>query len=1450
MGYCNLPDKTVGPYNQTMFLGCSVTNFNCNLGWGADQSTLLVSLTEDYCFHPQSNEYSPTDTTLSTLTQQPDNIQGGKAFHKKPSPGQEISYEYDDPTKALHKNIAFQMKEAEDTRDNENINLHADIKDFGKVCHDLDGNKTYWTDPDPGFLGLQNKFNVNGYDILGTPVRFKFHNFSFGGLISSWKQAGSQGGISQYEVEIKSFSSLLNGSQLIIGAYAGTIASLLPGTNGADVNGTLNQTNKLISIPGPYTADISTARPSFIFDNHRARIEQGNIPNVVNIHGYLTFKGLQQKIYGNSRINENGMKAVFIYDAINSLLGLGSINNPDATGPFSPYGGLLCRKIVVNTTIDDVDPINTQLNSSVGGNNINLTHMGICHVGTDPLISGITKSRLLLDISEVPRPPYWYRIQGPVISIMQFITEICDGFGFDFFIDFVPPNQTLRAAGYSGIIKIRTVSRRSQPKKDNVAELISKLLITDPRTSDEIRAQLSTFNTAKNNTANQINTLQTQLDSLHSQNHQGGYLSDKWRNDGATEYAEVINNGGNHRDAIVALKDKYLEGNQINQQKTSISAQIKQLEITLGVIQTDINKLMCSGAGLSSYSYGKEFTDTNTRSMYIGGKQKRLFQLKSSRLCYKQNTLIYDPFANNGNGSFIDYDSLLSPASVPNQVRLPNLFSTRRYFFKIYNGCAVTSNSLDFHMLDYFKTAAESLPITRGNYGIPFNIKTESFLGTVGSINNNISLMNDLICPYFGVGANGLIRPVYFDKKMGQMQIIFQTQDIQNLTSLPLASFNPYTAIGLPTASTNSSPIFLVLENEIRAAGGGFASWLKYSFGNVFTTDVSELIYKGFRDKYGFGSIANSIAMFNTPKNEFIIGIASIVALASNKNLDMQGRPRPVNLEGLAPYFKTLYYDLNKIHMFFKNIADEFYGKQYMVKVPEVAWYRDVEYSVNNNNDLIQLGLDDSGDPIYATEGTGKVYTNYQVSTDGAWEEPGNVIDDTMVIGGSRATFFADETGKIPPILGFNATIEKDYSRVWKRKQYLDYISRYTNMDGFSIGNYEFALERMLSDPDLNNMNHFYTNLDHELSPDEHMIMPYQANMLNIPMAHGEVAPTNGFATRDTDLGRHKLYVKSVVSDELAFLSANNGNPRAIIKISSPVFVGNGKNMTDKFSSSVMIHDGLLRLKKGCSVPTIIKSNVPFGNFGGYIQGDTTLIGGLGNNWWIATGPQANIALRTLEYLHGMNCTSSNLDGTEGFINPQDPDILGKAAVPMFCALPLEYNDFIYGPWINHPGLIKDIIFPDTGITNSSKEVENLIGGVKIQVDESLVPWNYGGMTALDAAVMTKITDDVNYQQTIEQGTVQAPTFDNFNLGDVLSFYGDLFNGPTINSIQVQIGQGGITTTYNFRTYIKKFGLFNKENAERIKTINQESLKRNKELTNKLVQIISKLGAGAAVRLF
>jgi len=272
MSYCNLPERIVGPYNQTLFLGCSVTNFNCNLGWGADQSTLTVSLTEDPCYHPQSNEYAVDETKLDTIITQDENIQGGTAFHKKGA-SNSTEYNYDDPTKALHKNIAHELKNLEDTRDAQNIKLSEDFKDFGKACYDTNGTIVRFMDPDPGFIGLSGKFNTSGYDILGTPVRFKFNNFTFAGLLSSWKQNGSQGGNRQYEVEIKSFSNLLNGSQLIIGAYGGTVCGILPNTAGADANGIANISNKDIAMPTPYSVTYSNNIPTFAFDNHKAYIQ-------------------------------------------------------------------------------------------------------------------------------------------------------------------------------------------------------------------------------------------------------------------------------------------------------------------------------------------------------------------------------------------------------------------------------------------------------------------------------------------------------------------------------------------------------------------------------------------------------------------------------------------------------------------------------------------------------------------------------------------------------------------------------------------------------------------------------------------------------------------------------------------------------------------------------------------------------------------------------------------------------------------------------------------------------------------------------------------------------------------------------------------------------------------------------------------------------------------------
>jgi len=52
---CNLSKNIVGPFSQTLFLGCSVVDFTSNLGWGADSSTLSVTLVEDSSSHPEGS---------------------------------------------------------------------------------------------------------------------------------------------------------------------------------------------------------------------------------------------------------------------------------------------------------------------------------------------------------------------------------------------------------------------------------------------------------------------------------------------------------------------------------------------------------------------------------------------------------------------------------------------------------------------------------------------------------------------------------------------------------------------------------------------------------------------------------------------------------------------------------------------------------------------------------------------------------------------------------------------------------------------------------------------------------------------------------------------------------------------------------------------------------------------------------------------------------------------------------------------------------------------------------------------------------------------------------------------------------------------------------------------------------------------------------------------------
>jgi len=132
------------------------------------------------------------------------------------------------------------------------------------------------------------------------------------------------------------------------------------------------------------------------------------------------------------------------------------------------------------------------------------------------------------------------------------------------------------------------------------------------------------------------------------------------------------------------------------------------------------------------------------------------------------------------------------------------------------------------------------------------------------------------------------------------------------------------------------------------------------------------------------------------------------------------------------------------------------------------------------------------------------------------------------------------------------------------------------------------------------------------------------------------------------------------------------------------------------------------------------------------------------------------------------------------------------AQLPKNVAVCLRSNVLTYGPWLN------------AGVP----------GKVQYEKDDSLVPWNYGGYTAMDYTACAKIAEAVTNQQESETGAVEVPGLPEISLGDELTA-----GGPNVTDISASIDEGGIKTTYRFKTYVPLFGRFSKQNADRMRRL-------------------------------
>jgi hypothetical protein len=1317
---CNNPYQLAGPFNQTLFLGCSVTNIDMNMGWGSEVSSCRVSLIKDLYRHHNHPAIAAYKTAIANRNSSVLNTENPNVNENADLP--------------FHQTVFQKEKEKWDKISSDNLRLPAFVKDLSKHCwrtyrsnirykFDDPANPAlvHWVSNDPGFLGdySNNEASVD-LDIIGCPVFFRFMDVWFGGMIKKWSFSNGK-----YEVDINSYSSLLNGCQLILGKYYGSISTIIDNTTNA-----LPLTNQNLAVPygdlkypcGPNPC------PNVTWPKYNSRyngsVYQGNIPNLFNVFGHLENNNLGSSGFVEGR----GVLARSVYYALVDMLEV-KINRVNfAETSFNPYGAIVGRTPFDRTGQSLLDPHGTTF--SMDGASLRLTEMGLIHAPT--AVDGLPRSLFALDLSEVPAPPPGIYISEETMPIMNFIEYCCSNAGLDFIVDFIPMDLSVNS-NYSGVIKIRTVTRNVQPKPNTIRSFI--------------------------------------LDSTFQQN-------------------------------------------------------------------------------VVSYNFGEEYQDVKTRSVLVGGAQERIHQFNT----YTGGSMgwyrIYEPaldsfvpitsFANNST----QQNSLYNTYRMPDHANQRPIGNEAQPWGASY-GAAFAQENNTFNTI---QTTVYGTNINKGSY--LNTIKPALNIEPIAP-QNSYPLYLDIISPYFGKSNNNEYRRVYLDRKTGNLQIVVDFRDIQaffptqyditdgNWSAAGQVARNLFPGIvvapgglaGDTTGGSITSGKFVIEEDEIRAAMAevGPGAWYLHLQGmiqmgkptatskiiyNYISRTISDLFARSYfaysldlRHKGDYSSYVQTVMTFYSaflvtfllPGNRILnYGLDHTGSSFALMHPELNERQYQQSMASINSLFEN-------IRMFVKSIGDTHYGKHFAIRLPQLVKY------TNNSN----------GDTLY----------NYSIIGDG-WEEPGNMIDDVMEVDSLAAQSLASENGKIPPLLGFDNSAEYDVPPT--RNGTYRYFENNNLMHSSSLSPWALQNRTILGTSLRNPLqivgitpalaNRYYFPLIHNLPQDAYIMIPYTALITDQGPPGGRIS----FSPILTSLTAHglprnatshlyKIYAKAQVlpveeASSNPQITFSKGTPRVILALPSPVLIKNGR------------YDN--------GVSTAIAAMV----LGDEEPAEADVIIGPDLNQFFTTD---SAIIAQGEPVGG--------DGYMGVVEGSTANMYPRAAKPVFAAIPLRNNLMTYGPWVSHPGTIAGDIFPGQAVTNLGLValINNLVGGVEIKIDPSLVPWEYGGMIPLDQAALAMVGTNNGYQQVLETGdiTLAGIMLRNWTLGSYLNDY----LGPIVSSIKISIGDSGVTTQYSLRTFSRKIGFYNKEQADNIKNINNAIRIQNrrlaesiKEMQTRLIQFASK----------
>ncbi len=1406
MDTCSTDNKLIP---QTMFLGSSVSSFSCNMGWSGQPSQLTVQLADDLPLNPgfpcNFNRQFPT-TALN-------GVDNDNYYY---SCSGDACYVDRDGSAWASGNIGKTRQDGS--------TIYADDKMLpGKVYYEFNAGvpstsydpfvSKYYYYPDPGFLGNPNRLSnagvfsyttgvvSSGYDLIGTPVYFKMGNFTFGGIVQSWEENFGSGG-GQYKVTVEGMQAVLNNCHIIVGEYSGSIFSI-------------NDSNTTYGSPKNYTGNKL---------KYEGTITQGNIPNVFNVYGFLESSAPES--FGGSNHTEDGLSAKEILGALRIMTA--TIEGPStvttakrlkdraattnsAFGPktaFSPYGRILTKCLQENVTFTKITK--------------DFKRLGIIPPQTN-LEDGKEYCEFLLDLSDIPNPPDDFRIKGPVVTISDFLNQTTEALGYDYTVDLLPVVGNGRIYN---VIKIKTISRRKQTTPNQISNTVKTLYASGYNISS------STMGKEKNESPSRaviVGGKQQRL--LQAKSYRLGYTQCNIIYDARNKkFVDYIGLGS------IDVGTSSLTRTAKNSSYPNFGYGKIKFPSFLSTRNTRLNNIVSSGfSGLlvdeGTIRNAVDGIDFSTADD-VWPDHQIIGTAAANKQCGNYEKAQKGDYPTTGNWGISSTKSYLSLTvrdvayGGAKQIRKERYFPLYKDVISPFFGYLMdneydidttkSTNSADFRRPRpvFFDTwtgqicvifRASELPVTRvdleGLYGgtsglqrvaslYAFNPMSRSTTSTAASPSTGSGTGGGGTggggTGGGGTGGGGTGGGGTGGGGTGGGGTGGGTGGTGGTgssgTGRTPGSPAPTGTVNFESSASPKEYLFIVTESEMRAAMMGPDEFLIYNCAKSYKTDIylmmNQAYVNHYKNLYTRTNGGDAAAAQEKAKDDCNWHWRLKQANIANQHLSPTA-VAPDKSPGAENIQEEVRRDFELVQRFIKKVADQYYGKKYMVQAPYLGTRRNLSFA--------DIQLPTEAGYAYVFRGDNKLKFSYEPTNQGAWEEYGNIIDDCIAVGSKFWLNLSDDQGLIKPIVGYNVTDRFDHVSYNLCQQTISNAELSQKLSPAFQNNQWSRLKVDKSDTNCNKEDFSFPTVDiGSLSdPTRYVVVKPQVSTVNSfdavtssfkafnsGILGAGIPEPNAFGI-DVPFDRKKLFYITDVQEKFTFLDPENLEDARII-ISAPGLPINSssrsyqKDPNTTVLATIAVEDAAVYLR----------SNDPS-------SWDTDFLDMLSSYVEMA-GPKG--------YLFGA------YSGLSKNTTAQNVSLKPKMLHPFFAGIPIKSNRFSYGPWTNYPyfdypASQDDILptgvfvkldyrqFPLTpttgtvgyGDTEAKRAIDNWIYPTTVTVNPEFVPWNYGGMSYLDDIAIREIKSKVNYQPIIETASIEMAGLPIFNLGGS-------FNSVTLNN--------------------------------------------------------------------